>query len=323
EFVPYPLGASAQHYGLILDTIPPPFKFKISEDSPITTYRSVVELEGTKAKSEILTARTKNELFIHKDEKSFIWKFPTPEKGRMSKNYLALKQDGEYYYFSRRIFRAHRGSISAAAALSTNIATLEIVPGYVYSADFWPESVWGKQSWAYQRWGFGFNIYETLQVFKPEKDFTENISINPINFDVMYRFSPGIRPVQSSFGVALRYLRYTLFRSINQDLVPGFLGVGGFWHTAPQKIVDDAFNIVPIFRYPKWMELSAFYYPVIVGEYGLGFSWSYHAKGRLYFSQDWYFEATINVMDISFESIGDTSPRVSTVHGTLGFGWMF
>ena len=71
------------------------------------------------------------------------------------------------------------------------------------------------------------------------------------------------------------------------------------------------------------MELSVFYYPLIVGDFNLGFSWSYHAKGRLYFSKDWYFEATINVMDISFEAVGDTKPRVSTVHGTLGFGWMF
>ena len=327
EFAPYPQGASAQHYGLILDQIPPPFKFKINDDSPIATYRSVVELHGTKHPKEKLTAKTKNELFINKDEKSFIWKFPTPEKGRMSQNYLALKHKDQYYYFSRRIFRSHRGSISASAALSTSV-TLDFVPGYNISADFWPESVWGKQSWAYQRWGFGFNIYETAQPFKPKKDFTEDVSINPIHFDIMYRLTPGIRPVEQSFGINLRYLRYQLFRSRSQNLTPRFIGVGGFWHLGPQKIVDDVFNIVPFFRYPKWMELSAYYYPLVFGSFEAGFSWSYHAKGRLYFSKDWYFEASINVMDINFKFVTDNpfdqiAPRISTIHGTLGFGWMF
>lgn len=327
EFVPYPLGASAQHYGLILDQIPPPFKFKLADNSPIATYRSVVELEGTKHPKEKLTAKRKNELFIKKDEKSFIWKFSAPEKGVMSQNYLALKHKGDYFYFSRRIFRAHRGSISAAAALSTT-TTLSLVPGYNVAADFWPESIWGKKSWAYQRWGLGLNIYETRKAFKPQKGFTEDVSINPINLDIMYRLTPGVRPVEQSFGLALRYLRYQLFRSRSQDLTPRFLGVGALWHLAPQKLVDDVFNIVPFFRYPKWMELSVFYYPLVFGSFEAGFSWSYHAKGRLHFSRDWYFEASINVMAINFKFITDDpfeeiSPQVSTIHGTLGFGWMF
>lgn len=322
EFAPYPLGASAQHYGLILDQLPPKFEFSIDPESPIATYRSVVEIKGKKAKNEKLTAKRKDELMIHKDETSFVWRFPAPDKGAMNMNYLALKYKKNYYYFSRRIFRAHKGSVTAAAALSAS-PTLDVVPGYRLTADYWPESIWGDQKWAYQRWGFAFEIFETAQPFKPKKDFTEKVSINPIHFEIMYRFSPGIRPVQSSFGLSLRYLRYQLFRSISSDLTPRFLGVGAFWHTAPQKIVDDVFNIVPLFRYPKWMELSAFYYPMIFGDFNLGFSWSYHAKGRMFFARSWFLDASFNVMDMNFEVVNNVKPRISTAHGTIGIGMLF
>ena len=329
EFAPYKTGASAQLFGIILLNAPPPFKFKLDDNNPIATYNRNLEITGTKDVEEILAARVENELFIHKDGKRFLWNFPAPKAGEINQNYLSLQHKGKDFYFSNRIFRAHQTNISASAALSTS-QTLAIVPGYSFSAEHWFQEVWGKQSWSFQRWGVSASIYETLQGFKPSEDFPEKLSINPTNFDLLYRFSPGVRPVQSSFGAGVRFLNFKLFRSISSDLETRFLGIGAFWHTAPQKIIDDIFNIVPFFRYPKWMEISFFYYPLLLGNEQLGFSFSWQARGKMFFSKQWFLDASFNTNFISFKraKISGVTPgfdsfNIGTAHGTIGVGYLF
>lgn len=326
EFSPYLTGASMQLYGIILPHVPPPFQFKLNDDNPIATYSSVVDLKGTMAPTEILAAKHKNELFIHNNKTEFLWEFPAPLKGQVNQNYLSLQHKNKDYYFSQRIFRAHQTSVAAGISLSTS-PTLDFVPGYNFSAEHWFEEIWNKSRFSYQRLGLAANMYETIQSFKPNKDFPEKISINPINFDVLYRLSPGVRPVQSSFGLGLRYLNFTLYRSISSDIQTQLLGIGGFWQTAPQKLIDDIFNIVPLFRYPKWMELSMYYYPLSMSDVQLGFSFSWKAHGKIFFARNWYFDASFSVNNIAFRrvnSIGRTDAfNIATANGTLGLGYLF
>ncbi len=329
EFSPYQTGASIQLYGVIMPSVPPPFQFKLDDDIPIATYSKSLELHGTKAESEILAARVKNELFIHENNKEFLWNFPANEAGVVNQNYLSLQHKGKDYYFSKRIFRAHQTSISAAAAISTS-PTLDFVPGYNVAAEHWFESVWGKGNYSFQRWGIAANLYETIQGFLPKDNFPEKISVNPITFDVLYRFNAGVRPVQSSFGLGIRYLNFTLFRSKSEDINTQLLGIGAFWHTAPQKIVDDIFNIVPFFRYPKWMEISFFYYPLLIGTEKVGFSFSWQARGKMFFAKNWFLDASFNVNNIAFTkaklagvTLGADTFSIGTAHGTLGVGYNF
>ena len=329
EFAPFQSGASIQLYGMILPKVPPPFEFKLDDDIPIATYSSEVTLTGTKKPSETLAARVKNELFIHENGTEFLWEFPAPKAGEINQNYISLQHEGKDYYFSKRIFRAHQTSVSGALALSTS-PTLEIVPGYTFTAEHWFEEIWGTASWSQQRWGLKAELYETAQGFKPKENFPEKISINPSTVDLLFRFSKGVRPVQSSFGAGLRFLNFKLFRSINADIETKYLGVGAFWHTAPQKIVDDIFNIVPFFRYPKWMEISMFYYPLLIGDEELGFSFSWQARGKLFFAKQWYLDASFNVNSISFKKSkisgvtqGADSFGIATAHGTIGIGYLF
>lgn len=326
EFSPYQTGASMQLYGIILPHVPPPFNFQLNEDNPIATYSSTVELRGKKQPNEVLAAKNKNELFIHNDQTDFLWEFPAPLKGQVNHNYLSLQHKNKDYYFSQRIFRAHQTSVAASLSLSTS-PTLDLVPGYNFSAEHWFEEIWNKSTWSYQRLGLAANMYETAQSFKPNKSYPEKISINPINFDILYRLSPGVRPVQSTFGLGVRYLNFTLYRSVSSDIQTQFLGIGGFWQTAPQKLIDDIFNVVPLFRYPKWMELSLFYYPISMSDVQLGFSFSWKAHGKMFFAKNWYFDASFNVNNISFRrqnSIGRTDAfNIATASGTLGVGYLF
>lgn len=328
EFAPYQIGGSIQLYGIIMSKVPPPFEFKLNDNAPIATYARNIELRGTKAEGEVLAARQKNELFINNDQKSFLWNFPTPKKGEINQNYISLQHKGEDYYFSQRVFRAHQTAVSASAALTVS-DTLDIVPGYSFAAEHWFEELWNKSRWSFQRWGIKANIYETINGFKVQDDPSQKYSVNPIDVDILFRLKPGVRPVQSSFGVGLRYLNLTMFRSIETDISAQLLGIGGFWHTAPQKIIDDIFNIIPFFRYPKWMELYFYYYPVGLGTQIEGPSFSWQAKGKMFFSTHWFLEASFNVNYVDFLRKSDVRltgferRKLGTAHGTIGLGYLF
>lgn len=325
EFAPYLVGASIQLYGLILPKVPPPFEFKLNPDIAIATYAKNVELTGTKAANEVLAAKKQNELFISNDNEKFLWNFPAEKKGEINKHYISLQHDKKDFFFSKRIFRAHQTSLAGSLAVSTS-QTLTIVPGYNFAAEHWFEELWNKSKYSFQRWGLAANIFETVQGFKPTSTFDEKYSINPIHFDLLFRLTPGVRPVQSTFGIGLRYLNFTLFRSTNPDLQTQMLGIGGFWQTAPQKIVDDIFNIVPFFRYPKWMELSFFYYPLLIGNQQLGFSFSWQVRGKMFFSKRWYIDTSFNVNSVSFAVREQTTVNrfgLGTAHGTIGLGYLF
>ncbi|MCB0377259.1 MAG: hypothetical protein KDD33_02085 [Bdellovibrionales bacterium] len=325
EFNPFPETHEIQLFGLVLKNLPPSdYSFDVDKNSKAATYNYVVDLPGTKAKDDVLVADKGGELYIGNDGTTFLWKFPAPIKGTMNTSHLGLKRKDKVHYFSRRIFRAHRGSISAQAALTTSV-TLSLVPGYLFSGDYWFENPFGNWKWTEQRVGISATAYETLQPFRINEDtnrYPDRFSIFTGNFDLHYRLSPGVRPVQRSFGASLRVLNYSLFRSISTDMNPLFIGIGGFWHTAPQKIIDDIFNIVPIFRYPKWMEISAYFYPMVLGDYSLGFSFSWTARGRMFFAKDWYLDASLNINSIQFAQRFDKF-TVSTAHGSIGLGYLF
>ena len=323
EFAPYQEGAGTQLYGLSFDEIPSEnYNIHLDDKAPIATYSSEVVLRGFKSPEEEVFGVRKGALKINKEKKIFLWKFKTPNKGEYNKDHIVYRRNKDQkFYLSRRVFRGHQGSISANAALTGSL-DLSIVPGYTLNADFWPETIYNRHPAFFQRWGLGIGKFQTLSSFSVQGT-REKFSVDWTNIDIMGRFTRGVRPVQSTFGAALRYLVPTVDRTTRSTLSPQMLGLGVFWHTAPQKIIDDFFNIAPFFRYPKWMEISLYVYPVTFADVSLGLAFSYHARGRLLFAQNWFFDASINVNSVTFQKAGDSKVSISTAHGTLGFGYSF
>ena len=329
EFAPTSQGAGLQLYGISIEELPEKeFKVKLDDAAPIATYSREVVLKGYKSPEEKVFGVRKGALKLHPDKERFLWTFQTPEKGQYNKDHIVYSQTkGEKYFFSRRIYRGHQRSISASAALSSS-TDLSVVPGYNLNAEYWPETLYNRHPLVFQRWGFALNKFQTLSDFSVPGS-TTRISVDWTNIDIMARFNKGVRPVQSTFGAALRYFVPAMNLSTNVDMTPHLLGMGVFWHTAPQKVVDDIFNIVPFFRYPKWMEISLYLYPMtMTPNFSLGLAFSYHARGRLYFSQNWYFDASFNVTSVAFRrgtagGVKAFDLTVSTAHGTVGFGYSF
>jgi len=197
-----------------------------------------------------------------------------------------------------------------------------VVPGVQFQADYWSEKLLTKRPFLFQRWGVGVGHSEGLG----ELDIPglgEALRQSSTFVDLMFRFSPGVRPVQSSFGVGARYFDLNILGGTRGDVDPTLYGLGLFWHTAPLGVVDATVNVIPFFDQPKWMEISAYYYPVANGEdFSLRFAYSVHVRGRLMFSKKWFLDANLNYHALGFSKSRFSGSGV-VAEGSLGLGMNF
>src|SRR5690606_18005378 len=115
------------------------------------------------------------------------------------------------------------------------------------------------------RWGLAAKHFDTLAVASPKE--TGFIGLSVTNFDLKYRFSPGIWGRDPSVGILLsgQNVKFNFKRS-GQDFeaTAPMVGGGMFWARSMPKIIDDFFNLVPFMRYPKWVDAEAIFYPLIL-----------------------------------------------------------
>lgn len=324
--------AGALIYGLSFSEIPTKdFAMRLDKKAPIATYNKKVVLRGFKDPDESIFGTSKGSLKVSSTGDRFLWTFNAPKKGDINKDHLVYGQPNSdsKFYFSRRVFRGHQFSIALDGTIGTSLA-LEPIFGYMVQAEYWPEKVFSRHPALFQRWGIGVSRIQTFSPLTITRTFSddspsveEEWQIHYTRIDLMGRFSKGVRPVKSSFGAMIRYNIPTFVRP-TENTSPHLLGVGLFWHTAPFRIVDEILNVAPFFRYPKWLELSAVYYPVsLSGNFNLGFALSYDARGRIFFAPQWFLSASTSATLISFEKTNDIRASVGTLQGTIGIGYQF
>lgn len=331
EFSPFEEGGGIQLYGLSFNTIPDKnFSLALDSNAPIATYSDSVVLRGFKATEEKVFGTSKDSLKVASTNDKFLWTFHATKKGSLNKDSLVYARlDGEKFYFSRKVFRGHQFSAALDFTFGSSL-NLDFVPGYLFQAEYWPEKIFSRHPFLFQRWGLGISRLQTfspITISRVDSDGQvtrgENWLVNYTRFDLMARFTRGVRPVQSSFGAIVRYNIPEFIRA-NDTLSPHLLGFGLFWHTAPVRLVDEFFNAVPFFRYPKWMELSIVYYPITFDSaFTSNFALSYDARGRIFFTPQWFMDASASVTIFSFTKEGDIDAAVATAQGTLGIGYQF
>jgi len=323
EFSPFQEGRSLQLFALSFPEIPSQnVPVRISSSKRIGTYSSSVEI-AVEAPSGVRVTDSDGKVLKDGLQNGLIWGFQTPRKGEFNRDFLNVVSESasdETKSYSAQVYRGHSGSISARAAVSSGLESL--VPGYQLQADYWPEKIFSKASPFFQRWGFGVGYSEALGDFKLS-DFGENLEQSSVFADLMFRFSPGVRPQRRSWGAGLRYFNLGILGGQRGDIDPSLFGVGLFWHTAPIGVIDATVNAVPFFNHPKWVEISAYYYPVsTTEEFSLEAAFSLQARGRLMFARKWFLDTSINYHYVSFrkERFGGTA---SVVEGSIGMGYNF
>lgn len=344
EFFLFDIGADIQMFALIPPPLPenqtPPSVFK----DQIATYSNFIDIKGKFPPGNTVSVEPPGEVSTQGEE--FDWKFPAPEKSEVNFSKLYLTKGDKKFTYSHKIYRSKSFSVTARVPVTVN-SKLETVLGTQAVIDFWPEKIIGTNKASYQRWGFEASYYKNFGEFSiasAGSSTADKFEFSFMSFDIMMRLYQGVRPVESSLGLAARYLKAKINTTYRTPFEPSLIGLGMFWHAAPPGWVDDLLDLYGLFDYPKWMEVSAFYYPdksdATVddekhsnGGSNVSGAWSAHARGRLLFSKSFFFDASINMMSMSLMRPGldtrnipyprDSSISNSVIYGTFGIGWMF
>jgi hypothetical protein len=150
--------------------------------------------------------------------------------------------------------------------------------------------------------------------------------------DLKYRFTPGLWSRDETWGMMASFqsMSYAAFKG---DMVGG----GFFWARSMPRIFDDLMNILPIFRYPKWVDLEFIYYPTFINKeskpknFGQGTgNWSLNFHGKLMWSKRIFGEAGFGIKNLDFnketgsnETFLRQNYKFTSLYGTVGLGINF
>jgi hypothetical protein len=156
-------------------------------------------------------------------------------------------------------------------------------------------------------------------------------SLGATNIDLKYRFTPGIWGRDPSVGAMLAYqtVEYGFRRSGIDYLSTNTLaGAGVFWARSMPKVFDDLFNLIPIFRYPKWVDMEIVLYPVgldATKDVLLNSAFNFH--GKVLWTPRFFGEASFGIKTYNYtdSTIGATGINIAlgVAYGTFGIGLNF
>jgi len=291
--------------------------------SPESSYNSEIEILGELKNPYDLRS---SEFSVAKTEKTkFAWQYKLHERGRTGKSRIQLldqKQNFTAYY------EAYKGfPFEFSGRLTGILAAGRIWLLWEAAGGAWAESIFGwKNYWlSERRWGISAKYIKSLTFAGFDPNLTQ------INIDLKYRFVPGLWNKDETVGAVLGYqnMSYRGDERANpsQRDNPGtMLGTGLWWARSMPEIFDDIFNIIPWFRYPKWVDMEGIYYfaslDPSVKLKTANFNLTFH--GKMFFIPEFYMEASFGMKRFSYEnSIARLSSEVTMLFGTGGIGYNF
>lgn len=288
----------------------------LHKNSPIGTYRNSLELKAIKnPKTQVSSTENEVEL-ISNDTKNFIWKFKSDQIGEVNKSYLNLQHDNKKYRAFYEVFRSQGNELSARFTGILSDSGQVILGEIFYSK--WFEYLFAKNYYSYQRWGLAakhFISFNSLSVSDSEK---ENISAT--NIDLKYRFTPGLWTRDESTGLMISYQNLVF----GQFKVP-MTGVGWFWARSMPRGLDNFFNLVSLFRYPKWVDMEIIYYTnAISSKVQLNAPINVNFHGQILWSKSFFGEAGFGIKRFAFTDQDlNQKAELTTFYGTIGLGFKF
>lgn len=299
------------------------------------TYSGAPKVFGKKAKSTRVSS-TQASLDMNSSDSpdEFTWRFQANERGEINKSYLMVAADGRTYKTYTEIFKGYPREISARTSVILTEGS-PVIMGEV-AFNYWFEDIlgWSQYYISRQRWGISAKYFQSITnlVFK-----TYDAGFTSSTIDLKYRFNPGLWGRDETWGLIVGT------NTIKYDLFAGqFMGVGVFWARSMPRIFDEWMNaILPLFRYPKWVDMEFIYYGTSmtggVTAYTVGQSrgtgnWALNFHGKLMWTKQFFGEAGFGMKVIDIKTINNlpTTPPTSqlglnltTFYGTAGLGWSF
>ena len=306
----------------------------VHKDTVDGTYIDGVKIFGLKPKATVLSTK-QNSVDIDKDEqKEFVWRFGAKNRGQMNRSYLTVKdEEGNSFKAYYELYKGFPREISLrlSGVYGTN---KNLILNGEFAFNYWFEDLlsWSQFYISRHRWGVSVKYFQSLNNLKIG---TYDSKITNFTADLKYRFNPGLWNRDESWGAVFGFQKvtYSIFDTPT-------VGAGVFWARSMPKVFDDIFNLLPIFRYPKWVDLEFIYYitPLKTGyaarqpPSGYG-NWALNFHGKVMWTDSFFGEGGFGMRQIDLIKdiyntvdgvyVTRTSLRFTSLYGTVGIGYNF
>lgn len=289
----------------------------LSSETPAGTYSDGVTLRGHKQPDSKLSSDQYSVTQDSRDPSLFSWSFKAQEAAEINRSYLTIEHDGKSYKSFFELYRAYANELSGRFTGVLTSGGMVIMAELAYN--HWFENWFGwENAWlTKQRWGFSGRYFKSLTQVTVGSG---KASLDALNLDAKYRFTPGLWTRDESHGAILSY------QSVNFETIKApMLGVGWFWARSMPRALDTLFNYLPLMDYPKWVDMEFIYYASSMSSnVTLGNNFTLNFHGQVLWKKNFFGEAGFGMKTYSFnDTSASRSADLKTFYGTLGMGLKF
>lgn len=291
----------------------------LSKRAPTGTYIDGIKLEGRKQPVADISSEQNSVEVNAKDPASFVWNFKATERGAINRSYLNVTMDGKTY---KSFYEIYKGFPREFSGRFTGVqASGEFIIMGEVAYNQWFEDLFGWTNYwlSRQRWGFSAKYFQSFNQLKVD-DAGNTAPLSVMTVDLKYRATPGLWGRDETVGGMLSYQSVTF-----DQLKAPMLGVGAFWARSMPKVFDDLFNLLPLLRYPKWVDMEFIYYMNSMdSNVELNSSMSLNFHGKVLWSDRYFGEAGFGIKRYGFtDSSLNQKAELNTFYGTVGLGINF
>lgn len=298
---------------------------KVSEDSSKTESNEQNAKENPKSsEQEAATDKKQQNTSEGFTSKQLLFLAPN-EFNYNSMDVALLDGDGKRWTSRLSLYRAPNHDFSArlSTVAASNNKSLLLGEG---SLNFWFQDLWGWQNdyLSNKRWGLGIKQFLTLSSLEVkdsgEAALDETSELTALNLDLKYRILPGQWGLDESYGVLLGYQELGVVNS-----KAPMLGLGVFWGRSLPKLLDDAFNLIPFFKKPKYVDLEFIFYPsALKSNITMGSTFSLNFHGKVLFTPRLFGELGFGLRSYDYQDFNNlVAVGLTSFYLTLGLGVHF
>ncbi|MBO9666881.1 MAG: hypothetical protein J7501_08715 [Bdellovibrio sp.] len=291
----------------------------LNKHTPPGTYVDGVKLFGRKQPTAVVTSSQNSVEMDDSDPSLFMWRFKATERGEINRSYLNVEFEGKTYKSYFEIYKGYPRELSARLSMAKSSSDFIFMGEFAYNQWFEDLFSWTNYYVSRQRWGISLKYFRSFNELKVSTD-GRTAPLDVLTADLKYRFTPGLWNRDETVGLLGSY------QNVNFDkLKAPMLGGGIFWARSMPKVFDDVFNLVPLFKYPKWVDVEFIYYSSSLdSNVKLNSSMSLNFHGKVLWSQSLFGEAGFGIKRYAFTDTNlNQKADLNTFYGTVGVGLNF
>jgi hypothetical protein len=255
----------------------------------------------------------------------FVWYFQNRKRGETNRSYLTIKNGDQEFRAYHEMYKGYPRELSTRLSGIVSSEGSLVMMGEL-AFNYWFEDIFGWTNYylARQRWGLSTKYFQSLTNFSLASSSATSTNtgiLKVVTADLKYRLSPGLWNRDESWGLMGSYqkINYLSFDS-------AFTGGGIFWARSMPKIFDDLFNILPMFRYPKWVDADFILY-FLPGDAktkinSVTYALNFH--GKVMWTNAFFGEAGFGVKQYGFQDSTTLKKlQFGSLYGTVGLGLNF